>query len=189
MGIIPVASTPLIQMAANQFKCYVTWIPMVGVGPFFRDVWMAPLTSILDGNPTKEDLEIWTESSGSETTIFTVWLLLMTSSSELTWKTLMETSSTLSTRLLRWQVRQINTGFWLEDTVARLVTLWPIDISKQKWFFRTELKLERAPSSVQVYFITQPFCQPGADLFTGLLCFLIVRDRVVLKGFVVGSNG
>lgn len=64
-----------------------------------------------------------------------------------------------------------------------------MDISKQKWFFRTELKLEKAPSSVQVYFITQPFCQPGADLFTGLLSFLIVRDRVVLKGFVVGSNG
>ena len=46
-----------------------------------------------------------------------------------------------------------------------------MDISKQKWFFRTELKLEKAPSSVQVYFIKQPFCQPGADLFTGLLCF------------------
>lgn len=45
-------------MVANQFKCYVTWIPTVGVGLFFRDVWMAPLTSILDGNPTKEDLEI-----------------------------------------------------------------------------------------------------------------------------------
>ena len=43
---------------------------------------------------------------------------------ELTWKTLKATSPTLSTRLLRWQMRLRNTRFRLEDTVAQLVTLW-----------------------------------------------------------------
>ena len=34
------------------------------VGPFFRDVWTALLTSIVDGNPTKTALEICVASSG-----------------------------------------------------------------------------------------------------------------------------
>ena len=39
-------------------------------------------------------------------------------------KALKATSPTLSTRLLRWQMRLRNTRFRLEDTVAQLVTLW-----------------------------------------------------------------
>ena len=53
-----------------------------------------------------------------------LWLPLMTSCWELIWKALKATSLTLSTRLLRWQTRLLNTSFRLEDTEARLVTLW-----------------------------------------------------------------
>ena len=119
---------PSIQMVAIQFKCCVMWQRKVEVGPFFRDVWTALLTSIVDENPTKTALEIWVVSSGLETTIHTVWQTLMTSYWELTWKTLKGTSLTLSTRHLRWQTRLTSISFWLEITEVPLVTAWLGDI-------------------------------------------------------------
>ena len=53
-----VACTQLMQMAANQYKCYVTEPRTVEVGQFFSDVWTALLTSTVVGNPTKTGLEI-----------------------------------------------------------------------------------------------------------------------------------
>ena len=71
------ACTPSIQMAVSQYQCCVTWPRTVEVGPFFRDVWTALLTSIVTGKLTKRGSEVLAASSGSETTIFTVWRMLM----------------------------------------------------------------------------------------------------------------
>ena len=79
----------------------------------------------------------------------TVWQPLMTSYWELTWKTSMETKHTLSTRLLRWQTRQISTGCWLEDTVARLVNLWYI--TSKKNLLSSELRVSFKTSVLKFY--------------------------------------
>ena len=112
------ACTPSIQMAVSQYQCCVTWPRTVEVGPFSRDVWTALLTSIVTGKLTKRGSEVWAASSGSETTIFIVWQMLMKSCWELTWRTLRRTSHTLSTRHLRWQTRLISTESLSENTVA-----------------------------------------------------------------------
>ena len=113
------ACTPSIQMAVSQYQCCVTWPRTVEVGPFPRDVWTALLTSIVTGKLTKRGSEVWAASSGSETTIFIVWRMLMTSCWELTWRTLRGTSHTPSTRHLRWQTRLISTDSLSENTMAQ----------------------------------------------------------------------
>ena len=119
MVSLPMACTPSIQMAVNQYQRCVTWPRPVEVGPFFRDVWTALLTSFVTGNLTKRGSEVWAASSGSETTIFTVWRMLMTSCWELTWRTLRGTSHTLSTIHLRWHTRLIITVSLSENTMAQ----------------------------------------------------------------------
>lgn len=131
MAQTPVACIQSILMAANPSQCCVTWSRTEAVGPCFRGAWTALLISILLGRPTRTDLETWMASFGLGTTIFIVWQPLITSLWGLTWKTLMGTSHTLSTRLSKLQMKEINTGSWLEDTMARLVIQWHTTTSKK----------------------------------------------------------
>ena len=116
--------TLLIQMAEMPCKCCVTWPRMVEVGLFFRDVLTALLISIEIGRPTKMASEIYTASFRLEMTIFIVWQPLVAFRWELTWRTSKVTSHMLSTRHLSWRTRQINTEFYLMDTVGQLETVW-----------------------------------------------------------------
>ena len=114
--------TGFTLMKKNLFKCCVTWQLMAEDGPPFKGAWMAPWTFMSTGNHTKEALEIWKASFGSETIIFTVWLHLPAWCFELIWRITKATDDLPSTRLLLWPTKAIIIGWQLMDTEAPQAT-------------------------------------------------------------------
>ena len=114
--------TGFTLMKKNHFKCCVTWQLMTEAGLPFKGAWMAPWTFMSTGNHTKEALEIWRASFGSETIIFTVWLHLLTWCFELIWRITKTTDDLPSTRLSLWPTKATIIGWQSMDTEAPQAT-------------------------------------------------------------------
>ena len=110
--------TGFTLMKKNPFKCRATWQLMAEDGPSFKGAWMALWTFMSTGNHTKEALEIWKASFGSETIIFTVWLHLPAWCFELIWRIMKATEDLPSTRLSLWPTKAIIIGWQSMDTEA-----------------------------------------------------------------------